>query len=178
MGLRPDSEPAAATGPAPPSQAVLGCGGTRAPRLRQFLPATQASLAVVLVAVAVLLAATLDRLSNAETGFAKGEMLVVELRHGSERYRERQQLIGFYDDLLERAAALPGVDAVGASYDPPLRSNWYQSFAVAETPVAPPAREAGALFVPSLPAISRRRASRSPRGAPSRTPTTWGRRGP
>ena len=85
-------------------------------------------------------------MSRVETGFAKGELLVVELRLGSDRYRERQQLVGFYNDLLARAAALPGVDAVGASYDPPLRSNWYQSFDVVDTPEAPPGRGPGALF--------------------------------
>jgi putative ABC transport system permease protein len=71
---------------------------------------------------------------------------VVDLHHGTDRYRERAQLVGFYDDLLSRAAALPGVAAVAASYDPPLRSNWYQSFEVVDAPEAPPGQTPGALF--------------------------------
>lgn len=81
---------------------------------------------MVLVALVALLASSLDRLSRVDTGFAQGEMLVVDLRHGADRYRERGQLVAFYDELQSRVAALPGVVAVGASYDPPLRSNWYQ----------------------------------------------------
>jgi len=120
--------------------------GSTSPRLRQLLLMGQASLAVVLVAVAALLASTLDRLSSVETGFKKGELLVVELRHGIDRYKERQQLVAFYDELQRRAAALPGVDAVGASYDPPLRSNWYQGFEVIGAPAAPPGKGPGGLF--------------------------------
>jgi len=120
--------------------------GSTSPRLRQVLLMGQASLAVVLVAVAGLLAATLDRLSRVETGFRRGELLVVELRHGMDRYKERQQLVAFYDELQRRVAALPGVEAVGASYDPPLRSNWYQGFEVIGAPQAPPGQGPGALF--------------------------------
>ena len=120
--------------------------GSTSPRLRQLLLVGQAALAVVLVALAALLAETLGRLSSVETGFQKGELLVVELRHGMDRYKERQQLISFYDELQRRTAALPGVAAVGASYDPPLRSNWYQSFEVQGAPEAPPGRGPGGLF--------------------------------
>jgi len=120
--------------------------GSTSPRLRQVLLMGQASLAVVLVAVAGLLAATLDRLSTVETGFKRGELLVVELRHGMDRYKERQQLVAFYDELQRRAAALPGVDAVGASYDPPLRSNWFQGFEVIGAPQAAPGQGPGGLF--------------------------------
>ncbi len=130
--------------------ASLGSGhrarGAGAPRLRQWLLAGQASLAVVLVALAALLASSLDRLSRVETGFAQGEMLVVDLRHGADRYRERAQLVAFYDELRSRVAALPGVVAVGASYDPPLRSNWLQGFEVADRPEAPPGQGPSALF--------------------------------
>ena len=120
--------------------------GSASPRLRQLLLVGQAALAVVLVALAGLLAETLSRLSSVETGFEKGELLVVELRHGMDRYKERQQLVAFYDELERRAAALPGVAAVGASYDAPLQSNWYQSFDVVGAPEAPPGKGPGGLF--------------------------------
>jgi len=146
--------------------------GSTSPRLRQVLLMGQASLAVVLVAVAGLLAATLDRLSRVETGFKRGELLVVELRHGMDRYKERQQLVAFYDELQRRVAALPGVEAVGASYDPPLRSNWYQGFEVIGAPQAPPGQGPGALFRTVTPATSMPLASESPRAVPSPKPTT------
>jgi putative ABC transport system permease protein len=120
--------------------------GSASPRLRQLLLISQASLAVVLVALAGLLAETLAHLASVETGFKRGELLVVELRHGMDRYKEREQLVAFCDELQRRAAALPGVDAVGASYDPPLRSNWFQGFEVIGAPQAPPGQGPGALF--------------------------------
>jgi predicted permease len=120
--------------------------GSTSPRLRQALLMGQAALAVVLVAVAGLLAESLSRLSTVDTGFRKGELLVVELRHGMARYKERPQLVGFYAELEARAKALPGVDAVGASYDAPLRSNWYQGFEVIGAPEAAPGRGPGGLF--------------------------------
>jgi predicted permease len=120
-------------------------GGT-SPRLRQLLLAGQAALAVVLVAVAGLLAESLKRLSTVETGFQKGELLIVELRHSLDRYREQAQLVSFYDEVERRASALPGVDAVGAAYDPPLRSNWFQSFEVIGAPPAPPGKGPSGLF--------------------------------
>jgi putative ABC transport system permease protein len=130
--------------------ASLGSGhrllGAGTPLLRRSLLAGQASLAVVLVALAALLASSLHRLSRVETGFAQGEMLVVDLRHGTDRYRERLQLVRFYDDLQSRIAALPGVVAVGASYDPPLRSNWLQGFEVVDGPEPPPGQGPSGLF--------------------------------
>ena len=131
------------------SSALAGGRGllrTGSPGLRQLLLGAQAALAVVLVALALLLVSSLDRLARVETGFGRGELLVVDLRHGTQRYRERAQLVGFYDALLARVAALPGVLSVGASYDPPLHSNWYQSFTVLDAPEPPPGREPGALF--------------------------------
>jgi predicted permease len=130
--------------------ASLGGGhrlrGTAASRVRQGLLAGQAALAVVLVALASLLASSLERLSRVETGFTEGELLVVELRQATDRYRERSSLVTFYDELLSRAAALPGVVSVGASYDPPLRSNWYQGFEVVGAPEPAPRQGPGALF--------------------------------
>jgi putative ABC transport system permease protein len=117
-----------------------------ASRLRRALLATQAALAVVLVAGAALLGTSLNQLAAVDAGFEAGELLIVDLNHGADRYRERTQLVGFYDALLERLAALPGVRAVGASYDPPLRSNWYQGFNIVGEPAPADGHSPGALF--------------------------------
>jgi predicted permease len=128
---------------------LRGGAGVLAPgaqRLRRTLLAMQAALAVVLVAGASLLSATLLRLARVDTGFDAGELLIVDLRHGSDRYRERHELVSFYDRVSERVEGLPGVLAVGASYDPPLRSNWYQSFRIVGDPAPRDGESSGGLF--------------------------------
>lgn len=121
-------------------------GGRGASGLRGVLLGTQAALAVVLVANAALMATTLVRLSQVDAGFDAGQVLIVELRHAQDRYRERKDLVGFYQRLESEGAGLAGVESVGASYDPPLRSNWYQSFAVVGVPETTAGMEPGALF--------------------------------
>ena len=120
-------------------------GGTIA-GVRGILMAGQAALAVTLLASAALLGATFARLRQVDTGFDRGEVLLVGLRQSPARYTERHQLVEFYDRLEREAGDLPGVLAVGASYDPPLRSNWYQSFEVLGRTSSTPAAETGALF--------------------------------
>ena len=83
---------------------------------------------------------------SVQTGFAQGELLVVELRHGTDRYRERASSSASTTTCCRERRPCPGSRRSGASYDPPLRSNWYQGFAVVDAPEAPPGQDPGALF--------------------------------
>ena len=92
-----------------------------------------------------LLVKSFARLRGVDPGFQPGSVLVFDVGHPAGRYRERSALVGFYDRLFEGLLALPGVRGVAASYDPPLASNWYQSFDLPGT--APrPREDRGALF--------------------------------
>src|SRR4029453_1211897 len=102
-------------------------------------------LAVVLVVGAGLLAKSFVRLQAVDPGFQSGPVLVFDLAHSPGRYPDRSSLVTFYDRLFERLRALPGVRSAAASYDPPLASNWYQSFDLPDQPPRP-GEDRGALF--------------------------------
>ncbi len=114
-------------------------------RWRRALAAGEAGLAVLLVVGAGLLVKSFARLRGVDPGFRPGSVLVFDVGHPAGRYRERSALVGFYDRLFEGLLALPGVRGVAASYDPPLVSNWYQSFDLPET-AQRPGEDRGALF--------------------------------
>jgi putative ABC transport system permease protein len=124
-------------------QAVSAAAATR--RWRRALAMGETGLAVVLVVAAALLAKSFVRLQQVDPGFESGSVLVFDVAHPSDKYRERSALVGFYDRLFEGLRALPGVRAVAASYDPPLASNWYQGFDLPDTP-ARAGEDRGALF--------------------------------
>jgi len=56
------------------------------------------------------------------------------------------RLDAFYDELLREIGSLPGVAAVGAAYDRPLTTNWFQSFHIAGTPAPQPGKESVGVF--------------------------------
>jgi predicted permease len=113
---------------------------------RRALAASEMALAVALVTGAGLLAKSLLRLEHADPGFDPGPVLVFDLQHPTARYPDRISLVSFYERLLGRLGALPGVIHVAASYDPPLASNWYQSFELPDVPSPPDGPERGGLF--------------------------------
>jgi putative ABC transport system permease protein len=114
-------------------------------RFRRALAASEMGLAVVLVVGGALLAKSFASLEAVDPGFDSERVLVFGLTHPAARYGERSQIVGFYERLFGELAALPGVQRVSASYDPPLESNWYQSLELPDVP-APPGADRGALF--------------------------------
>jgi putative ABC transport system permease protein len=94
-------------------------------RLRGLLIGSEAALALVLLSGAALLVQTFRNLERLDLGFEPHRLLAIGLSGGSERYPRQQDL---YRALLERIAALPGVEAAGAAGTRPLRdkvgNNW------------------------------------------------------
>jgi putative ABC transport system permease protein len=133
-----------------PASALRAAGvaaehGSATRRWRRALAAGETALAAVLVVGAGLLAKSFLRLQALDLGFQPGSVLVFDLAHPQGRYNDPSSLVTFYERLFERLRALPGVRSASASYDPPLASNWYQSF---ELPDRPPraGEDRGALF--------------------------------
>jgi putative ABC transport system permease protein len=139
--------------PAPALRAAgaLAEGASATRWWRRALAAAETGLAVVLVVGAGLLAKSFARLQAVDPGFQPGSVLVFDLAHPQGRYPDRSSLVSFYDRLFERLRALPGVRSAAASYDPPLASNWYQSFDLPDRP-ARPGEDRGALFRTVTPA--------------------------
>ena len=94
-------------------------GGRRSQLTRNTLVIAEVGLASVLLISAALLIQTFVRLLNVETGFRARGVLTMELVLPRAAYTE-QSAHGFYERLIARLAALPGVSSVGATSSLPL----------------------------------------------------------
>ena len=88
-------------------------------RGRQAIVAAQIALSTALVAIGMLLIASVHRLTAVPVGFAADETLLAEMALPRSRYSS-EALAPFYDRFLERIRALPGVRAAGAGGPTPL----------------------------------------------------------
>ncbi len=104
--------------------ALRGTAGASAGRLRLFggrnvLVLAQISLSIVLLIGASLFVASFRRSSRTSPGFDAQEILTAALRVDLLRYSEARAR-AFYRDVVERASALPGVEAVSLARTVPL----------------------------------------------------------
>lgn len=106
-------------------------GGTAgSQRLQSGMVAAQVMLAVMLVSGATLLVRSVDRLMHVDLGLQPRDAAVGEVFLGTREPPERQR---FVQDLVERLAAVPGVDAVGTVQRLPLRQRGGQGPVWAES---------------------------------------------
>ena len=94
-------------------------------RLAKFLVANQVALALTLLVVANLFGRTLRNLQHIDLGFDRENIAVFDIDPASLGYRG-QRLRTFYDQLLERTRALPGVRTAALSAMTPM-SNYFRS---------------------------------------------------
>ena len=88
-------------------------GDRRQRRMRTALVASEVALALVLVSGAALLLKSFVNLVNADAGFARGGVAVLQM-FAWDRNPGPDRLRGFFTAAIDRIAALPGVDAAGA----------------------------------------------------------------
>ena len=91
--------------------AVTGSPATR--RLRAGLVAGQIALSIVLLTGAGLLARTVDRLLDEESGFEPDRALTARLMLADRMFVDGGAATAFVDTLLESVRGLPGVQAAG-----------------------------------------------------------------
>lgn len=82
-------------------------------RLRTGFVVTQVALALALLVVSGLLLRMLERLRDTQLGFQPDHLLTAEIDLPHGKYQGRDVLADFYQPLLERVSALPGVQAAG-----------------------------------------------------------------
>jgi len=82
-------------------------------RLRQLLVVVQQALALVLLVDAGLLLRSLYHLQTVDSGFAAADRLALEIALPRSRYPEGRQQAAFFERLLARVEALPGVGEAG-----------------------------------------------------------------
>ena len=87
--------------------------GSRRQRLRGVLVAVEVALAVVLVIGAGLMIRTLAALGDIDLGFNPDRVLTLRVTIPGSRYATHQSVVNFFDELQERVATLPGVEAAG-----------------------------------------------------------------
>jgi predicted permease len=120
-------------------------GDRREARSRSFLLAAEVGLSVVLLAGAGLFLRSLAELQSVDLGFDESEVVRFTPYPPEARYAELSQISAFYRELEDRLAALPGVEAVGSSWDPPLGSGRiYGTVRVEGRPEAEPGQETNA----------------------------------
>jgi putative ABC transport system permease protein len=121
--------------------AVTSRGGTR---LRGGLVIAELALAVMLLAGAGLLMRSFVKLQAVDPGFKPEQALTFELALPDARYLQDAQRLAFYDDLMPRLRALPGVRSASAVLFLPLSgADFVISFDVGgRPPVAPADRPA------------------------------------
>ena len=107
-------------------------------RLRQTLIAAEVALTLVLLASASLLIQSLKRTESVKLGFDPNRLLMLDVDLVAKRYTNKAQVNGFYDQLLERIRALPGVTGATLNSAAPLDTNWQTNFEVeGHAPFAP-----------------------------------------
>ena len=92
---------------------VAAAGSRNAVRLREGLAAGQIALSVVLLIGAGLLARSVDRLLNEESGFEPRRALTARLMLADTPFVEGGAATAFVNTLLNRVRGLPGVQAAG-----------------------------------------------------------------
>src|SRR5580658_6598131 len=88
-------------------------GGKARPTLRKVLLTLEVGLTVILLIGAGLLLKSYERLRSADMGCITQDVITMHLGLPDARYAKPAQRANFYDTLLARVRALPGVDATG-----------------------------------------------------------------
>jgi putative ABC transport system permease protein len=87
--------------------------GRRTSRFRNALAAGEVAVALMLLVGAGLLARSFARLQGVDPGFQAGHVLTARLTLPETRYREASDVTAFWNRVLERIRAIPGVASAG-----------------------------------------------------------------
>ena len=129
-----------------PVDALRGAGrtsGDHSSLARKALLVVQATVSVVLVAGATMLARSLDKLERQDFGFMVPGRIVVALNRPPATYTQAK-LAALYRALEARLDALPGVRGSGLALYNPLTDNWGEGILVAGHPPPKPGEASGA----------------------------------
>jgi len=110
---------------------------------RKALLVVQATLAVVLVAGATMLARSLNKLEHQDFGYQVQERVLVSLNRPPATYTPGK-LAALYRQIEERLNRLPGVQGSGLALYNPLTDNWSELIFVSGHPAPKMSEESGA----------------------------------
>jgi predicted permease len=84
----------------------------------------EVALAFVLLLSSGLLIKASDRVQQVDPGYRPENVLTFRVSLNEERYPERTQRQAFFEQLIDRSRAVPGVSAVGITTSVPLGGHW------------------------------------------------------
>jgi putative ABC transport system permease protein len=90
-------------------------GGVRQALMRNTLVIVEVALSLVLLVGASLMIRTVIALKSVDPGFRPDRLLTLRVPLAQTRYPDAQRRARFFEDLVERIAALPGVAEVGVN---------------------------------------------------------------
>ncbi|HSE19428.1 MAG TPA: ABC transporter permease [Pyrinomonadaceae bacterium] len=106
-----------------------GARGT--PRLRGALVVAEVTMAAAVLVGAGLLVNMLARLRAVPLGFTPDNVFTMQISLPGSKYGDREQRVDFFNRLLERVRAVPGVvDAAAGEQPPSLISTWTMDIAL------------------------------------------------
>jgi len=112
--------------------------GGRRKLIRSTLVVVEVASALVLLVGAGLMIKSFWRLQQVDPGFNPDKALTVSLSLPRNKYPEETQQAAFFQQLIEKASALPGVQAAGAAQVIPLDDDFLFSFQIDGRPPLPP----------------------------------------
>ena len=103
-------------------------------RTRAVLVVTEVALSLVLLVGATLMIRTLWNLRSVHPGFVSDRVLTMRLGIAANEFSTEAQQVQFYEQLLQRVRALPGVQSSAVTDDLPLEGGSMQPVAVEGQP--------------------------------------------
>ena len=104
------------------TSATGGVGGRHRKGLLSVLMSTEVALALMLLVSATALFRSLGRLLDVDPGFRTNDVVAIALELPETHYQQQEAQRQFYNELVDRAAAIPGVASTGAVSALPMSS--------------------------------------------------------
>jgi putative ABC transport system permease protein len=114
--------------------------------VRSTLLVGEVALSIILLTGAALLLRSFDRLTNVDPGFKPNGVLAFHVSLSPTAFPDTSRATAFYETLLERLEAQPGVQAAGQVQTLPLRGSYVLSFAIRGRAPAKPGEEPSANY--------------------------------
>ncbi len=127
----------------------------RANLLRSALVALEIALALVLLSGAGVLLKSFERLMSVDRGFDARGVTLFETRLQGDRFPDDARRRAFADAVLEKIAALPGVESAAAMTEAPLRGDASGTFEIEGRPPSPRGAAPGLAFQMASPGYAK-----------------------
>jgi putative ABC transport system permease protein len=103
---------------------AAAAGGLRLSQARSILVVGEVAIAVLLLVGAGLLLKSLWRLQQVDAGLRPEHVLTMRLSLPQSKYSAEHPVSAFYERMLEKVEALPGVEAAGVITLLPIQESW------------------------------------------------------